>query len=420
LALPEFEGARKSGARILEIGVWRRALMATEDTVGSDRESQADVEAVLAETGRTMDQVRRWRREGLLADIVQDRQAYRGSVVLYPKGTCAQIRAASVLFKEKNRVEYVGLRLWRQGFPVDEKHWRSRLQRQGRMLDRVIPLIMGLVQRFDREEKAETVYDQAARRLEPTDDIILSRIKGRSNSKSLPTVLRVIGDVGTGEFDGFEALIAGEEQTSDKAFTIRAFDLTNAGSHSILGKKLNLIEVLPSGLKNVSAAISMGNFERVANAPAEEIARARDDGKNGLAIARDLYEANRWIYGDGAFGLRLAAWIARKAPDVLLDTMTLLMFRLREVPGAIKPSDEIAEMAKQSRDVCMRSKELEGLWKKDPRFSEILNPNRIKLAFADKVTVARWQRELNAITVEGAAKSPTGSIDDGQEVGKGR
>jgi hypothetical protein len=39
------------------------------------------------------------------------------------------------------------------------------------MLDRVIPLIMGLVQRFDREEKAETLYDYAARRLEPTDDI---------------------------------------------------------------------------------------------------------------------------------------------------------------------------------------------------------------------------------------------------------
>ena len=102
--------------------------MATEDAVGSDQESQAEVDAVLAETGRTMDLVKRWRHEGLLPDVIQEQQAYRGSVVLYPKGTCAQIRAASVLFKEKNRVEYVGLRLWRKGFPVDEKHWRPRLQ----------------------------------------------------------------------------------------------------------------------------------------------------------------------------------------------------------------------------------------------------------------------------------------------------
>jgi hypothetical protein len=54
--------------------------MATEIAVGSDRESQAEVDAVLAETGVTMEQVRRWRREGLLPDVVQDQQAYRGSL----------------------------------------------------------------------------------------------------------------------------------------------------------------------------------------------------------------------------------------------------------------------------------------------------------------------------------------------------
>jgi len=392
--------------------------MATEDAVGADRESQAEVDAVLAETGRTMDQVRRWRRDGLLPDVVQDQQAYRGSVVLYPKGTCAQIRAASSLFKKKNRVEYVGLRLWRQGFPVDEKHWRPRLQRRGRMLDRMFPLLMRLVERFNRDEQDEALYDYAARRLEPTHDIILSRITGRSDSESRPTVLRVVGDVATGEFDGFEALIAGEEQTSDRAFTIRAFDLINSGSHSILGKKLNLIELLPSGLKNVSAAIGMGNFEHVANEPSEEIARARDDAKNGLAIARDLYEANRWIYGDGAFGLRLAAWIARKAPDVLVDTTTLLMFRLREVPGAILPSDKIAEMAENARKVWLYSKRHEWHWHHHPSFSKILHPTRIKLAFADEIALKQWQRELNAIIVQATAKTPTGSNNENQEVGK--
>jgi hypothetical protein len=69
--------------------------MATEIAVGTDREGQAEVDAVLAETRVTMDQVRRWRREGLLPDVVPDQLACRGSTVLYPKGTCAQIRAAS-------------------------------------------------------------------------------------------------------------------------------------------------------------------------------------------------------------------------------------------------------------------------------------------------------------------------------------
>jgi hypothetical protein len=393
--------------------------MATEIAAGLDRESQAEVDAVLAETGRTMDQVRRWRREGLLPDVVQDQQAYRGSVVLYAKGTCAQFRTASALFKQKNRFDYVGRRLWIYGFVVDEKYWRPQLQRSARLLDRAFPLLLRLVQRFDRDWESETLYDYAAKRLEPVEDVVLSRIKGRIDSQEMPTVLRVVGDVGTGEFDGFEASITGEEHTSDEALTIRALDLTKAGSDSILGKQLNLIELLPSGLRNVSAAISMGNFESVANAPAEQIARARDDAKNSLAIALDLYEAKRWIYGDGAFGLRLAAWIARKAPDILFDMTTLLMFRLRQVPGAIRPSDEIAEMAKQARKVCLYSKRHEWYWRNDPRFVKILNPKRIKSAFADEIALKRWQSELNAIILQVTAKTPMDSIDDGQEVGKG-
>jgi hypothetical protein len=234
----------------------------------------------------------------------------------------------------------------------------------------------------------------------------------------MPTVLRVIGDVGTGEFDGFETSIVGEEHTSDEALTIRALDLTKAGSHSILGRRLNLIELLPSGLKDVSAAISMGNFEHVATAPAEEIAHARDDAKNSVAIALSLYEANRWIYGDGTFGLRLAAWIARKAPDILVDTTTLLMFRLRRVPGAILPSDKIAEMAENARKVCLYSKRHEWHWHNHPSFSKILHPKQIKLAFANEIALKQWQRELNAIIVQATGKTPTGSNNDGQEVGK--
>ena len=127
-----------------------------------------------------MDQVRRWRREGLLPDVVQDQQAYRGSVVLYPKGTCAQIRAASALFKQKNRVDYVGLRLWRLGFPVDEKYWRPRLQQRGRMLDRVVsPPHAARSEIRSRSSKAKLSSTMRRDELEPADDIVLSRIKGR-------------------------------------------------------------------------------------------------------------------------------------------------------------------------------------------------------------------------------------------------
>ena len=96
-------------------------------------------------------------------------------------------------------------------------------------------------------------------------------------------------------------------------------------------------------------------------------------------------------------------------PDTMIDGMTLLMFRLRQVPGAILPSDKIAEMAKQAREVCIASRKLEWLWRNDPRFSEILKPKRIKSAFADEIALKRWRHELNAIIVQVSEKPLIGS-----------
>jgi hypothetical protein len=82
------------------------------------------------------------------------------------------------------------------------------------------------------------------------------------------------------------------------------------------------------------------------------------------------------------------------------------------------PSDKIAELATKAREVCLLSKRHEWYWCNDPRFSKILDPKRIKLAFADEIALKRWHGELNAIILQATAKTPMGSNDDGQEVGK--
>jgi hypothetical protein len=373
----------------------------------------------LSETGATMDKVRRWRRQGLLPKEIDWRpEAYHGSTVRYPEGTCAQLRAAAALFKKRNRVDYVGLRLWRLGFPVDKKYWRPRLRRAGWVADKAARILPGLIDRFDRSSSASTFSEAAADKLSQGRNIVLSRIKGRVRIDRLPAFVQTMEEVSRGDFVGFGHVVAGEEEMSGRATTIDALDLQPSERDSVLGRRLNLIALLPAGLENVSKAISMGHFEAIADAPAEEIAKARDDARNGLLIGLYLYEANRWIYGDGAFGLRFIAWITRKAPDPVIDGMTLLMFRLRQVPGAILPSDKIAEMTESARKVCLYSKRHEWCWRNDPRFSKILHPKRIKLAFADEIALKRWQSELNAIILQVTAKPPMGAIDDGQEVGK--
>jgi hypothetical protein len=381
-------------------------------------ETQAEVDACLAETGVTKDQVVRWRRDGLLPKEVEQDSAYHGSVVRFPAGTCAQIKAAKALFKRKNRVKYVGLHLWRQGFPVGEKHWRPRLRRAGWVADKAARILPGFVDRFDRPSSTSTFAETAAGKLSQGSNIILSRIKGRVGVDRLPAFVQTMEEVGRGDFVGFGHVVAGEEELSGRATTVDALDLQPSERDSFLGRRLNLLALLPTGLENVSKAISMGHFAAIADAPAEEIAKARDDAKNGLLIGLYLHESNRWIYGDGAFGLRFIAWIARKAPEPVIDGMTLLMFRLRQVPGAILPSDKIADMAENARKVCFYSKRHEWHWRNHPSFSKILHPKRIKLAFADEIALKQWQSELNAIIVQATAKPPMRAIDDGQEVGK--
>jgi hypothetical protein len=129
-------------------------------------ESQVEVDAVLSETGATMDKVRRWRRQGLLPKEIDWRpEAYHGSTVRYPKGTCTQLRAAAALFKKRNRVNYVGLRLWRLGFAVDDKYWRPRLRRAGWVADKAARILPGLIDRFDRSSSANTFSEATADKL---------------------------------------------------------------------------------------------------------------------------------------------------------------------------------------------------------------------------------------------------------------
>ena len=76
------------------------------EVVGAGWETQAEVDAVLAEVGATMDRFGAGDARGCSQETI--RLDDLGSVVRYPKGTCAQIRAITALFKEKDRVNYVG------------------------------------------------------------------------------------------------------------------------------------------------------------------------------------------------------------------------------------------------------------------------------------------------------------------------
>jgi hypothetical protein len=148
------------------------------------------------------------------------------------------------------------------------------------------------------------------------------------------------------------------------------------------------------------------------NFPLDELLAARDDARGALRIGEDFYEGTKWIYGNRAFGLRLAAWLSRVIGPPQRALLVLGFALLKRTDHPFLGSDQIAELVLQAQNANRNSLRLKELAESDLRFSAVLNPKRIKSAFADKIAFKRWQGELNAITVQGAAKPLTGSNHD--------
>jgi hypothetical protein len=72
------------------------------------------------------------------------------------------------------------------------------------------------------------------------------------------------------------------------------------------------------------------------------------------------------------------------------------MMRLRKVPDAILPSEQIAKMAKEALAVWKVSKQLEWLWRHDSRYKHVLDPKRIRAALADHIMLKLWKEEVKA------------------------
>jgi hypothetical protein len=74
--------------------------------------------------------------------------------------------------------------------------------------------------------------------------------------------------------------------------------------------------------------------------------------------------------------------------------LILPMMRLRAIPGAILPSEKIAELAIQASAVRERVETIERLRTEDPRFREVFDPKRIRAAYADKISLKRHEEDV--------------------------
>jgi hypothetical protein len=147
---------------------------------------------------------------------------------------------------------------------------------------------------------------------------------------------------------------------SEYEIVVSVLDMENAGNYDegppgkskpkpdqVFGKDINFIQVLPEVLSVIARTLRRNTLSDVLKFPQDQLLAARDDVRGALAISRDFYDATKWMYGNRAFGMRLAAGLSRSAASqrALLVLGFTLLKRSRY---AFISSDQIAALVRPS------------------------------------------------------------------------
>jgi hypothetical protein len=158
---------------------------------------------------------------------------------------------------------------------------------------------------------------------------------------------------------------------------------------------MNFIQVLPEVLSVIARTLRRNTFSDVLKSPQDQLLAARDDVCGALAIPRDFYEATKWIYGNRAFGMRLAAGLSRSAASqrALLVLGFTLLKRSRY---AFISSDQIAALARQAAAAKQNIIGLRRIGETDPRLAPLITPKALRDAFSGAKEFERFQRQIIA------------------------
>jgi hypothetical protein len=373
-------------------------------------ETREDINAAVRAAGfegPSSFQLERWRNAHLLLPARQLPDAYRGSRVEYPPGTARQTARLMELSGANERFKYVGWELWWEGFDVGEEYWKPKLEEAAATGDRGIRKLKSLLARWwsDEEEEDESVFEKVQRQIPAT--ALAPQIARRLTSAEMATYLRMLANVGGGKFSKFEDN-PDPESLSEYEIVVSALDFENAGNYEknppgkskpkpdqALGKDVNFIQVLPEVLSVIARILRRTTLSDALKFPQEQLLAARDDLRGALAISRDFYEATKWIYGNRAFGMRLAAGLSRSAASqraLLVLGFTLLKRSRYAFISSEQIADSAREAAAAKRDLLMLRK----IGETDPRLALLITPQALRRAFSDPNEFEAFQRELIA------------------------
>jgi hypothetical protein len=284
-------------------------------------ETREDINAAVRAAGLeepSSFQLERWRNAHLLPPARQLPDAYHGSRVEYPPGTARQTTRLMELLRDNETFKYVGWELWWEGFEVGEGHWKPTLERAAAAGDLGIKMLKPLLALWRRGEadEDETVFEKIQRQIPAS--ALAPQIARRLSAPQMAAYLRILAHVAGGKFSKFDDE-PHPESLSEYEIVVSGFDIENSGDYEggppgksrpkpdeVFGQHMNFIQVLPDVLRVIAKTLRRNSLSDALKLPLDELLAARDDVCHASTMSRDFFEATKWIYGNRAFGMRLA------------------------------------------------------------------------------------------------------------------
>jgi hypothetical protein len=373
-------------------------------------ETREDINAAVRAAGLkepSSFQLERWRNAHLLPPARQLPDAYHGSRVEYPAGTSRQTTQLMELLRDNETFKYVGWELWWEGFDVGEEYWKPKLQEAaatgGLGIKKLKPLLA--LWRGGEGDEDVTVFEKLQRQIPA--GVLAPQIARRLSAAEMAAYLRILADVAAGKYSKFDDE-PHPESLSEYEIVVSGLDFENAGNYEkgppgkskpkpdeAFGKHMNFIQVLPGVLRVIAQTLRRNTLSDALKFPLQELLAARDDVCGALAISQDFYEATKWIYGNRAFGMRVAAGLSRSAASqrALLVLGFALLKRSRY---PFISSDQIAALALQAAAAKRDMLRLREIAKVDPRLASLITPQSLRLGFSNTNEFQRFQRRMMA------------------------
>ena len=335
------------------------------------RESAESLVGIAAWSGFDIDkaQLAYWHRKGLLPapDIARLGKGH-GTESVYPAGTSEQLLVLCDIYQEHKRTADIGWRLWLRGYPISDARIRGYVSTHARRFDRL---------RGSTDEDPDDIVNASETRRLPTTG--LGMIRRHVGPKRFPTAVRVLLEVGVGDFNGFED--AGEAAILEKA-------LGSPALGGNIGEALSLVSRLLRTPLNSS----------VVNATDDDLAEARKEFTSVFGMLRTFGAAAGSILGAQGFTLRLVSKTLRSLRPRDEAVVFALWLAMRTEPEVKAGYDELVGDTTVAWDLAYQaSLIIEELRRHVPELADVLSPERMRRGIRDEAHRTAWSAEITAM-----------------------